>query len=88
MHVKSQLNRNNKFIKTVITKKKLNYINLQLAIRIVTPFRHESPNYPYLGKFLDQIGSADLLEPRFKDISTDDGRTDGRLDGRTDRHRE
>ena len=40
---------------------------------------------------LRSIGSADLLEPRSKDISTDDGRT-GRQTGRrrdrwTDRHR-
>ena len=34
MYVKYQLNRDNRFVKTVITKKNLNCINLQLAIRI------------------------------------------------------
>ena len=52
MYVKYQLNRDNRFVKTVITKKNLNCINLQLAIRIlkITPFRHALPDPRYLGQ--------------------------------------
>ena len=53
--------------------------NLQFEFRKIAPFRHESHNYPYLNRFFRSIGSADFLEPRFKDISTDDGQTDGQI---------
>ena len=86
MYVKYQLNRNNRFVKTVITKKNLNCINSQLAIRIskpnlfqtcITPPPIDRPN-------LRLIGLLVIVQPRSKDISTDDGRTDGQTDGRTD----
>ena len=79
MYVKYQLNWNNGFVKTVITKKKLNCINSQLAIRIsepnffetcITPPPIDRPN-------LRSIGLLVIVQPRSKDISTDDGRTDG-----------
>ena len=94
MYVKYQLNRNNRFVKTVITKKKLNCINSQLAIRISKPnFFQTCINPPPIDRpNLRLIGQLVIVQPRSKDISTDDGRTDGRTDGqtdgRTDRHRE
>ena len=86
MYVKYQLNRNNRFVKTVITKKNLNCINSQLAIRIskpnffqtcITPPPIDRPN-------LRLISLLVIVQPHSKDISTDDGRTDGQTDGRTD----
>ena len=86
MYVKYQLNRNNRFVKTVITKKKLNCINSQLAIQIskpnffqtcITPPPIDRPN-------LRSIDLLVIVQPRSKDISTDDGQTDGQTDRRTD----
>ena len=89
MYVKYQLNRNNRFVKTVITKKNLNCINSQLAFRIsepnffqtcITPPPIDRPN-------LRSIGLLVIVQPRSKDISTEDGQdgqTDGQTDGRTD----
>ena len=94
MYVKYQLNRNNRFVKTVITKNNLNCINSQLAIRISKPnfFQTCITPPPIIGPNLRSIGMLVILQPRSKDISTDDGQTDRRTDGqtdrRTDRHRE
>ena len=98
MYVKYQLNRNNRFVKTVITKKNLNCINSQLAIRISKPYFFQTciSRPPIDRPNLRSIGLLVIVQPRSKDISTDDGqtdrrtdrRTDGRTDGRTDRHRE
>ena len=87
MYVKYQLNRNNRFVKTVITKKKINCINSQLAIRISKPnfFQTCITRPPIIVPNLRSIGMLVILQPRSKDISTDDGQTDGRTDGQTDR---
>ena len=86
MYVKYQLNRNNRFVKTVITKKNLNCINLQLAIRISKPnFFQTCISQPPIDRpNLRSIGLLVIVQPRSKDISTDDGQTDRRTDGQTD----
>ena len=86
MYVKYQLNRNNRFVKTVITKKNLNCINSQLAIRISKPnfFQTCITRLPIIGPNLRSIGMLVILQPRSKEISTDDGRTDRQTDRQTD----
>ena len=86
MYVKCQLNRNNRFVKTVITKIKFNCINSQLAIRISkTNFFQTCNTGPPIDRpNLRSIGLLVIVQPRSKDISTDDGQTDGQTDGRTD----
>ena len=86
MYVKYQLNRNNRFVKTVITKKKLNCINSQLAIQISKPnfFQTCITRSPIDRPNLRSIGLLVIVQPRSKDISTDDGQTDGQTDRRTD----
>ena len=86
MYVIYRLNRNNRFVKTVITKKNLNCINSQLAIRISEPnFFQTCISPPLIDRpNLRSIGLLVIVQPRSKDISTDDGRTDRRTDRRTD----
>ena len=86
MYVKYQLNRNNRFVKTVITKKNFNCINSQLAIRISKPnfFQTCITRPPIDRPNLRSIGMLVIVQPRSKEISTDDGRTDRQTDGRTD----
>ena len=82
MYDKYQLNRNNRFVKTVITKKNLNCINSQLAIRTSKPnfFQTCISRPPIDRPNLRSIGLLVIVQPRSKDISTDDGQTDGRTD--------
>ena len=95
MYVKYQLNRNNRFVKTVITKKNLNCINSQLAIRISEPnfFQTCITPPPIDRQNLRSIGLLVMCNrvPKIFLQTTDgrtDGQTDGQTDGRTDRHRE
>ena len=89
MHVKYQLNRDNRFVKTVNTKKLFKlYKNWQRAIRISKNRFFQTCITPIIGPNLRSIGMSVRLQPCSKDISTDDGQTDGRHDGRTDKHRE
>ena len=64
---------------TVNTKNNLNCINLQLAIRISKNrfFQTCITQPPIIGPNLRSIGMLVILQPRSKDISTDDGQTDG-----------
>ena len=87
MHVKYQLNRDKRFVKTVNTKNNLNCIKLQLAIQISKNcfFQTCITESPIIGPNLRSIGMLVILQPRSKDISAD---AYGQTDGRTDRHRE
>ena len=68
MHVKYQLNRDKRFVKTVITKNKLNckIYNLQLELGKITTFRHALPPHGHSSQFLDQSALLDIEIPRKK----------------------
>ena len=68
MHVKYPLNRENRFVKTVNTKK--NCINFQLAIRILKNRSIQTciTRPPIFGRNLRAIGLLLIGQPRFKDI--------------------
>ena len=85
MHVKYPLNRDNRFVKTVITKKYLNCINLQLAIRIWKNHSFQTciTRPPIFVSNLRPIDLLVIVEPRSK-VFFYERRTDGRTDGRTD----
>ena len=74
MHVKYPLNRDNRFDKTVITKKYLNCINLQLAVRILKnhAFRTRTTPSRTFRPILRSIGLLDNELPQKEIISTDD----------------
>ena len=77
MHVKYQLNRDKRFAKTVNTKNKLICINLQLEIGIknIRSFQTCITRPLIFRPNLRSIGLLVILQPRSKDISTDDGQT-------------
>ena len=84
VHVKYQRNWVNRFVKTVHehTKKILNCINLQLAVRISKnrSFQTCITRPPIFRPNLRSIGLLVIVQTRSKYISTGDGRTDGRTD--------
>ena len=64
------------------TKIKLNWINLQLVIRISKnrSFQTCTTRPPMIRPNLRLIGLLVILQPRSKDIFTNAGQTDGRTD--------
>ena len=90
MYINFQQNRVSRSDKTVKTNlfainRKLHKFatyNSNFKNSLLSDMNHQ---FPIFEQILRSIGSADLLEPRFKVISTDDnGRTDGQTDERAD----
>ena len=85
MHIKYPLNQANRFVKTVNTQKKLNCINLQLAIQTSKnrSFQTCITRPPIFHPNLRSLGLLVRVQPNTKVISTKDRQTDGQKDGRT-----
>ena len=87
MYVKYHLNRDKRFIKIVNTKK---YIKLHKFATRNTNFKKNRSSQTCIARpsifrpNLKPICMLVIVQPRSKDISTDDGQTDRQTDGRTD----
>ena len=79
-HVKYKLDRDNRFVKTVITQKNLNCINLQFEFRKIISFQTCITRPPIFRPNLRVISLLVIVQPNTKVISTSDRRTDRRID--------
>ena len=87
MYVKYQLNRDNRFVKTVITKKLKShkFATCNTNLKKNCSFQTCITRPPIFKPNLRPIGMLVIVQPLSKDISTDDRRTDGQTNRQTDR---
>ena len=84
MYVNFQKNQAGRSVKTVQTNRKLRKFTTCKSNFVKSLLSDMSHLISQSKPNLRSIGSADMLQPRYKVISTDDGRIDKRSDGRTD----
>ena len=92
MYVKYQLNRNNRFVKTVTTKiiklHKFTTCNSNFETKLLSDMHYPTPDRYAKFEINRSVSYRATAFQRYFYRRRTDGRTDGQTDGRTDRHRE